>query len=244
MRPVHLLYYYHPLLRTAIILRKVLMIRKDSDRRKKQDADRRRKRDPDLRKKQDADRRKLQLYFRLLLTIVLVGVAIRRLQRRPWRESITPAPTQPQPGEKLTLAVSPASGPNMLLMKTPDPEMPADAEILAAGIPAAETLALNATDEDSPVLAAPAALAAASQDDMTLIEGIGPKVAALLSGAGITTFQQLANADGEQLEEVLRVAGLRMINPSTWPEQARLAAQGDEEGLRALQGQLKSGRRA
>jgi len=40
-------------------------------------------------------------------------------------------------------------------------------------------------------------------DDLTTLEGIGPKVSKLLAGAGITTFASLAQADLGQLRELL-----------------------------------------
>lgn len=79
-------------------------------------------------------------------------------------------------------------------------------------------------------------------DDLTMIEGIGPKIAAVLKEAGINTFAQLAREDTDHLKSILEGANLRLADPTSWPEQARLAAQGDEEGLKALQGQLKGGR--
>jgi len=42
----------------------------------------------------------------------------------------------------------------------------------------------------------------------------------------------------------LKEAGLSRFNPETWPEQASLAAQGNWEGLSALQEELRGGRRA
>ena len=80
-------------------------------------------------------------------------------------------------------------------------------------------------------------------DDLKRIEGIGPKIASLLQDAGITTFAQLAAADVERLREILDAVNLRIANPTTWPEQAALAAAGDWEGLASLQGELKGGRR-
>jgi predicted flap endonuclease-1-like 5' DNA nuclease len=80
-------------------------------------------------------------------------------------------------------------------------------------------------------------------DDLTKIEGIGPKIAALLQGAGITTFYELAETDVERIGALLKEAELRLADPSSWPEQARLAAEGDWDGLQALQDSLKGGRR-
>lgn len=77
------------------------------------------------------------------------------------------------------------------------------------------------------------------EDNFRKIEGIGPKVNTLLHEAGIRTFQDLSERSGEDLRDLLREAKLYMINPSDWPEQAKLAAKGDWEGLEALQEQLR-----
>ncbi len=81
-------------------------------------------------------------------------------------------------------------------------------------------------------------------DDLKLIEGIGPKIASLLQAAGISTFAQLVSTDVSRLQQILRDAHLEMADPTSWPEQARLAAAGDWEGLQVLQNALKGGRRA
>jgi predicted flap endonuclease-1-like 5' DNA nuclease len=75
------------------------------------------------------------------------------------------------------------------------------------------------------------------------IEGIGPKISALLQTAGLTTFAQVAATEAASLRQILREGGIRMANPATWPEQAQLAAAGEWEALEALQDQLKGGRR-
>jgi predicted flap endonuclease-1-like 5' DNA nuclease len=80
-------------------------------------------------------------------------------------------------------------------------------------------------------------------DDLKKIEGIGPKVSGLLNQAGIMTFQQMVDAGAEKLESILDQAGLQMLNADTWPEQAKLAADGDFEGLKKLQDELKGGKR-
>jgi hypothetical protein len=82
-----------------------------------------------------------------------------------------------------------------------------------------------------------------SPDDLTKIEGIGPRVANVLKGAGITTFEALARANPADVQKTLNAAGLQMMNPEGWIEQARLAAQGDWAGFEKLQGELKGGRR-
>ncbi len=79
-------------------------------------------------------------------------------------------------------------------------------------------------------------------DNLTKIEGIGPKVASVLNEGGISTFEQLANANVEDLQKMLNNAGLKMMDPGTWPEQARLAANGEWDALKKLQDELSGGR--
>jgi predicted flap endonuclease-1-like 5' DNA nuclease len=90
----------------------------------------------------------------------------------------------------------------------------------------------------------PASAEQTKPDDLKKVEGIGPKVAGLLNGIGIETFTQLAGAEVDQIRAVLRQASLPMIDPSSWPEQASLAAQGKWEELAELQDALKGGRSA
>ena len=84
------------------------------------------------------------------------------------------------------------------------------------------------------------------QDDLSTLDGIGPKVSAILRLAGITSFSRLASTDIDKIRETLEAENpnlLRLTDPSTWPEQARMAAEGDWETLAALQNDLKNARR-
>lgn len=90
----------------------------------------------------------------------------------------------------------------------------------------------------------PAPVAAvAVEDDLTRIEGIGPRIATLLKEAGISGFAALAAARLDQLEAVLAAAGprFRLAQPASWPQQAALLAAGDEAGFAALAAELKGG---
>lgn len=95
---------------------------------------------------------------------------------------------------------------------------------------------------EAPVAVAEAAPVMA--DDLTKIEGIGPKIGELLQDAGIATFAALAERSAEQLNDILAAAGSRyaIAVPDSWPEQAALAAAGDWDGLAALQDRLEGGR--
>jgi predicted flap endonuclease-1-like 5' DNA nuclease len=72
-------------------------------------------------------------------------------------------------------------------------------------------------------VAPPRAAEALAPDDLQRIEGIGPKISGLLQAAGITTFAQLTASDVGRLEQIVREAGITIADPTTWPEQARLA---------------------
>jgi hypothetical protein len=86
--------------------------------------------------------------------------------------------------------------------------------------------------------------AAHGEDDLESLEGIGPKVAGVLKAGGISTFAGLAKTEAAKVQEILKAAGLQMMDPAGWIEQAELAAKGDTEGLKKLQAELKGGRRA
>ena len=81
-------------------------------------------------------------------------------------------------------------------------------------------------------------------DDLTLIEGIGPKISQLLQTAGVTTYAALAATARVALVNILAAAGPRyqMHDPTSWPEQAALAAVGQWDDLQALQDRLVAGR--
>ncbi len=80
-------------------------------------------------------------------------------------------------------------------------------------------------------------------DDLTIVEGIGPKIRELLNAAGIRTFAQLAAAEVTTLTGILERGGshFNLANPLTWPEQAALAASNRWAELRKLQDELDGG---
>ena len=82
-------------------------------------------------------------------------------------------------------------------------------------------------------------------DNLAKIEGIGPKIAELLQKGEITTYAQLATTPVEEIDKILTAAGRRYSTavPTTWPEQAALAAAGKWDELKKLQDELDGGRR-
>ncbi len=93
----------------------------------------------------------------------------------------------------------------------------------------------------SPAKKAPAKTAA---DDLTKIEGVGPKIKDLLHAADIKTFQNLADAPTATVKQVLADAGSRYAShdPGTWGKQAKLAADGKFDELKTLQDKLDGGK--
>ena len=88
------------------------------------------------------------------------------------------------------------------------------------------------------------AAVAAKGDDLTKIEGIGPKVKEVLTEAGLGTFADIAKTDAAKIGEILVEANSRykMFDPTSWPQQAQLAADGKWEELKTLQEELDGGK--
>ena len=83
----------------------------------------------------------------------------------------------------------------------------------------------------------------AVKDDLTKVEGIGPKIKELLNNDGIWSFNQLSLSPTSRLQRVLDNAGpaYTVHNPRTWSAQARLADEGHWEDLKIWQDHLKGG---
>jgi len=83
-----------------------------------------------------------------------------------------------------------------------------------------------------------------AEDNLKIVEGIGPKIEQILKASGIHTHSALADTTAERLREILNEAGsrFRSHDPKTWPVQAGLAADGKLKELKAWQGELKGGR--
>ncbi|MEL7376101.1 MAG: helix-hairpin-helix domain-containing protein [Bacteroidota bacterium] len=74
-------------------------------------------------------------------------------------------------------------------------------------------------------------------DKLTFIDGIGPKIAAILKENGIDNMAKLADQQVDDLKAMLEQAGsrYRMHDPSSWPPQAALARDGQWDELKQLQ---------
>ena len=120
------------------------------------------------------------------------------------------------------------------------------APVAAAAPAASETTKAAATPVATPAPAAkaPEATTNAASDDLKKIEGIGPKIASLLNDAGIMTFAQLAATDAAKVKGILADAGSRFAahDPTTWGQQAKMAADGKWDELKKWQDELDGGK--
>jgi predicted flap endonuclease-1-like 5' DNA nuclease len=82
------------------------------------------------------------------------------------------------------------------------------------------------------------------ENDLKVIEGIGPKIQHLFHNYNIKTWKSLANCSVEKCQYILDKAGeaYRIHNPKTWPKQARMAYEGKWQELRQWQDKLDAGR--
>jgi large subunit ribosomal protein L19 len=84
----------------------------------------------------------------------------------------------------------------------------------------------------------------ASTDDLTKIEGLGPKASEVLLNSGIASFSDLAGTDAAKIQEILDSAegNFSGNDPATWPRQAEMARDGKWDELKAWQDELDGGR--
>ncbi|GAA4298978.1 hypothetical protein [Aestuariibaculum suncheonense] len=83
------------------------------------------------------------------------------------------------------------------------------------------------------------------KQDLTKVEGVGPKIEGLLNKKGIISYRQLSNTSKKFLEDMLVEAGPAFIThrgmTNTWPAQAKLAELGEWDELKKWQDVLKGG---
>jgi small subunit ribosomal protein S2 len=141
------------------------------------------------------------------------------------KEAAKPADTKPQPTPATVETEAPAVIENA-------PEIEVDVKATK-----------KAVKEDKEVAKKASKAKASKGDDLTKIEGIGPKAAEALTNAGMGTFSDLSKGDAEKIKEVLTEASSRMahLDPTSWPKQAQMAADGKWDELKAWQDSVKGG---
>ncbi|HFC00780.1 MAG TPA: 30S ribosomal protein S1 [Phaeodactylibacter sp.] len=88
------------------------------------------------------------------------------------------------------------------------------------------------------------AAAPSAEDDLKKIEGVGPKIEQLMKDGGLKTFAQVAAVEPQVIKDILLAAGNRykMHDPTSWPLQAKMAAEGKWDELNKWQDEHKGGR--
>ncbi len=81
-------------------------------------------------------------------------------------------------------------------------------------------------------------------NDLTLVEGIGPKIRSLFHNYEIKTWRNLSETSVDKCQEVLDSGGDRykVHDPSSWPMQAKMAAEGKWKELAKWQKEHKHGK--
>ncbi len=80
-------------------------------------------------------------------------------------------------------------------------------------------------------------------DDLKKIEGVGPKAMEAMVNAGLDTFAKVAKAKPAAISKILTDASSRLAHLVTdsWPKQAKMAAEGKWDELKAWQDEAKGG---
>ncbi|WP_260581721.1 hypothetical protein [Sphingopyxis sp. PET50] len=158
-------------------------------------------------------------------------------------EIVAAEPARFKPKEAAPAPVAappPPSAPEPVAAPAPIPE--AQAEPAAAPEePAAPPPAAEAAPPPAPEPApAPAPAPEAKTDNLQLIKGLGPKLAGLLNGLGVTSFRQIAgwtDADIAAIDPQLGAFQGRIARDN-FVDQAGYLARGDKAGFEAKYGAL------
>ena len=166
---------------------------------------------------------------------VAEGLAERKSEKAAEKES------QTQEAEaKPKAAAAPAPKAEAEEAAAPAPKAEAKEEPKAAPAKAEAVKEAEPAKEEAP---AKKAKAAKSEDDLTKIEGIGPKAAEALGKAGVGSYEALAGEEADRIKEILTEASSRMahLDPTSWPKQAKMAADGKWDALKEWQENAKGG---
>lgn len=82
------------------------------------------------------------------------------------------------------------------------------------------------------------------EDDLTIVEGIGPKIQELFHAHDVKTWKALSECSIDKCQTVLDSGGERykIHRPGTWPKQAEMAYEGKWEALLKWQDELDGGK--
>lgn len=162
-----------------------------------------------------------------IIILVLVLWFVWSLTRNRTSLPDRPDPDLIRPRASRTEPVPPPPAP------TPEPQSAPAAEPADAPVSEAPVAAVDAPLPEPPAAAGP-------PDDLRRLKGLGPKLEALLTGLGITRYDQIASWTAEDIARIDSQLGTfsGRIERDNWVEQAKLLAVGDIAGFEAKFGKL------
>ncbi|MBC8766684.1 hypothetical protein H4O18_01635 [Arenibacter sp. BSSL-BM3] len=85
---------------------------------------------------------------------------------------------------------------------------------------------------------------AIKQDDLKIVEGIGPKIQQLFNSFDVKTWKDLSETAVARCQEILDTGGARykIHDPASWPMQAKMAHEGKWKELHKWQEEHKRGK--
>jgi large subunit ribosomal protein L27 len=129
------------------------------------------------------------------------------------------------------------------IKKVPRAAAPVKEEPVKTAVKEETGTATDQADEPQPAKSEKP-VAKSGGEDLTKVEGIGPKIKEILWNAGVLTFEELAAKSADEVKEILTAEGARYnrFDPTTWPDQAKLAADGEWDKLKAWQDEMSGGK--
>ncbi len=172
----------------------------------------------------------IEIIMTQITDAIAEGLAERKLEKQGEKEGKEEAKTETPKAET----------------KAEAPKVEAKAEAAVKEAPVKEEPAKEETPEkeEAKKEAAPKKAAKASKgDDLTKIEGVGPKAAEALANAGLETFAKVSKAKADKMKEILTEASSRLahLDTGSWAKQAKMAADEKWDDLKAWQDSVKGG---
>ncbi|WP_422081788.1 30S ribosomal protein S2 [Ulvibacterium sp.] len=175
---------------------------------------------------------------------VAEGLAERKAEKQSDREG-SEEPESPESPKAEIVEEATQETPETTKLETVEPEKVAETEEVeeVAVIEEAPKTEEKKEEPKKETAEAPSEEKPEKGDDLTKIEGIGPKAAEAIVNSGIVSFADLAKAKSDKIKEILTEASSRMahLDPTSWPKQAKMAADGKWDELKEWQDKVKAG---
>ncbi len=109
--------------------------------------------------------------------------------------------------------------------------------------PTAKKAATKSATEKKPAAKKAVPKKSSANDDLTKIEGVGPKAAEALTAAGLVTFADVSKSTPTKIKKILDESEGKFaaMDPGTWPKQAKLAATDKWDELKKWQDEMDGG---